>query len=46
MSPGNAVVEDPKSIYPPSMKDRAAFEKFGVELLTTLTLAAISATSP
>jgi hypothetical protein len=44
--PDNSVVENAKSIYPPSMKDRAAFEKFGVMLLTTLTLAAMSAASP
>lgn len=35
-----------ESTYPPSMKDRAAFEKFGVVLLTALTLAAKFAASP
>ena len=40
-------MKDPDSIYPPSIKDRAALEKFGVVLLTTfVTLAAIPAASP
>ena len=46
MSADDAEVKDRKSIYPPSMKNRAAFEEFGVGLLTTLTLAVMSAASP
>jgi hypothetical protein len=46
MSADNSVVENPESIYRRQRKIEQRFEKFGVGLLTTLTLAVMSAASP